>query len=147
MKKLRNASSPTGTLTVLSVSPVEEDHMSLQAIVGHSTWTLFKAHSVSAALALLQRHEISVILCESDLMPGTWIDMLENIGRLPHPPSLIVTSKHADDHLWSEALNLGGWDVLAKPFDRSEVFRSVKSGWQHWHNQTHMPAKAMTAAS
>jgi FixJ family two-component response regulator len=63
---------------------------------------------------------------------------------------LIVTSRLADEHLWSVALNLGAWDVLAKPFDRSEVFRGVKSGWQHWHDQTHMRAKAakvMTAAS
>jgi len=144
------ASSRTETLTVLSVSPLEEDHLSLQAIVGHSTWMLFKADRVPPALALLQRHEISVVLCERDLMPGTWIDMLENIRRLPHPPSLIVTSRLADEHLWSAAMNLGAWDVLAKPFDRSEVFRGVKAGWQHWRNQRDTratAAKVMTAAS
>ena len=144
------ANSITGTLTVLSVSPLEVDHLALQAIVGHSTWRLFNASSVSPALAFLQRHEISVVLCERDLMPGTWIDMLENIRHLEHPPSLIVTSRLADERLWSEALNLGAWDVLAKPFDRSEVFRSVKSGWQHWHDQIHTrttTARVMTAAS
>jgi len=144
------ASSTTGTLTVLSVSPLEEDHMSLQAIVGHSTWKLLNAGRVSTALAFLQEHEVSVVLCERDLMPGTWIDMLENMRHQPHPPSLIVTSRLADDRLWSEALNLGAWDVLAKPFDRSEVFRIVKSGWQHWHNRTYTRATAarvMQAAS
>jgi DNA-binding NtrC family response regulator len=144
------AINTTGTLTVLSVSPLEEDHLSLQAIVGHSRWRLLSADRVSPALALLQRHEISVVLCERDLMPGTWIDMLENMRELPHPPSLIVASRLADELLWSEALNLGAWDVLAKPFDRSEVFRSVKSGWQHWHDQIHTratPARVMSAAS
>jgi DNA-binding response OmpR family regulator len=141
------ASSPTGTLTVLSVSPLEEDHLSLQAIAGDSAWMLFKADRVSPALALLKRHEISVVLCECDLMPGTWMDMLENLKRLPHPPSLIVTSRLADEQLWSVALNVGAWDVLAKPFDRSEVIHGVKSGWQQWHNQNHMrAAKVMTAA-
>ena len=149
-KQPGNASSPTGTLTVLSVSPLEEDHLSLQAIVGHSTWMLVKADRVAPALDLLQRHDISVVLCERDLMPGTWIDMLESIRRLAHPPSLIVTSRLADEYLWSVALNLGAWDVLAKPFDRTEVFRCVKSGWQHWHDQANMratAAKVMTAAS
>jgi DNA-binding NtrC family response regulator len=137
------AGNPTETLTVLSVSPLEKDHLSLHAIIGHSTWRLFSAVGVPPALALLQGHEISVVLCERDLMPGTWIDMLENIKDLPHPPSLIVISRLADERLWSEALNLGAWDVLPKPFDRREVLRTVKSGWEHWHHQTHMRATAV----
>jgi DNA-binding response OmpR family regulator len=144
------ASSPTGTLTVLSVSPLEEDHLSLQAMVGHSTWTLFNARDLVSALALLQQHEIPVVLCERDLLPGTWVEMLENIRHLPNAPSLIVASRLADERLWAEALNLGAWDVLAKPFDRSEVFRSVKSGWQRWYDQIHMRAtvvEMMAAAS
>ena len=144
------ASNTTGILTVLSVSPLEEDHLTLQAILGHSAWVLFSARGLAPASALLQQHEISVLLCEDDLLPGTWIDMLENIRHLSHPPSLIVTSRLADERLWSEALNLGAWDVLAKPFDRKEVFRSVKSGWQKWYDQTQLRVAArdlMTAAS
>jgi hypothetical protein len=52
-------------------------------------------------------------------------------------------------HLWAEALNLGAWDVLAKPFDHIGVIRSVKSAWQRWHDQTHPHAitSALSAAS
>lgn len=142
------ASSPNGTLTVLSVSPIEEDHRSLRAIIGHSNWNYFKADSLPPALAFLQQHEISVILCERDLGLRTWVDILANIKHLTHPPSLIVTSRLADERLWAEALNLGVWDVLAKPFARSEVLRSVAQAGVHWHNQIQMPAmslKVMTA--
>jgi len=139
------ASSPKRTLTVLSVSPIEEDHLSLQAIVGHSTWMLFKADNLPSALALLQQHDIAVVLCERDLLPGTWIDVLERINALSRAPSLIVTSRLADDYLWSEALNLGAWDVVAEPFDPREVIRSVKSAWQHWHNPVQMPTLALKA--
>ena len=45
---------------------------------------------------------------------------------------LIVTSRLADDRLWAEALNLGAYDVLAKPFERMELVRSVSSAWLHW---------------
>jgi DNA-binding response OmpR family regulator len=98
-------------------------------------------------VALLQQHEIAVVLCERDLPSGTWIDLLESLRSLPDPPSLIVASRLADERLWAEALNLGAWDVLAKPFDRREVFRSVKSAWQHWYGQIPMRAAAMTAMS
>jgi hypothetical protein len=33
--------------------------------------------------------------------------------------------------------------VLAKPFDRTEVIRSVHSAWQHWLNQPYMRATAV----
>jgi len=144
------ASSSTGALAVLSVSPIESDHLSLQAIIGHSNWMLFKACDLASALVLLQQHEIAVVLLERDLLPERWTEVLEHIKSLPNAPSLIVASRLADDHLWAEALNLGAWDVLAKPFDRREVFRSVKSAWQHWHNRIQTSAlamKVMTAAS
>jgi DNA-binding NtrC family response regulator len=141
--------SPAKNVTVLSLSPHEIDHLSLQAIIGHSKWKLFTASDLASAVSLLHGHEISVLLCERDLRPGTWIDVLENIKFLPNAPSLIVASRLADDHLWAEALNLGAWDVLAKPFDHIGVIRSVKSAWQRWHDQTHPHAitSALSAAS
>jgi DNA-binding NtrC family response regulator len=142
--------SPARKLTVLSLSPHETDHLSLQTIIGHSKWMLFTASNLASTISLLQDHEISVLLCERDLLPGTWIDVLEHIMRLPNAPSLIVASRLADDRLWAEALNLGAWDVLAKPFDHIEVIRSVKSAWQRWHDQMHPQATAartMAAAS
>jgi DNA-binding NtrC family response regulator len=137
--------TPTaGTLTVLSVSPVDEDHSSLQAIIGKSKWILLKARNLISALALLQQHEVGVVLCERDLLPGTWIDVLEHIMALTNAPSMIVASRLADDRLWAEALNLGAWDVLAKPFNKIEVIRSVHSAWRRWHDQIHMRAAAVT---
>ena len=103
----------------------------------------------ASAFSVLHGHEISVVVCERTLQTGTWIDVLENIKVLPNVPSLIVASRLADDRLWAEALNLGAWDVLAKPFDHIGVIRSVKSAWQRWHDQTHPHAitSALSAAS
>lgn len=136
--------STTGTLTVISVSPLDEDHSSLQAIIGHSKWLLLKARDLVSTQALLQIHEVAVVLCERDLLPGTWIDVLKHINALANVPSLIVTSRLADDRLWGEALNLGAWDVLAKPFDPTEVIRSVHAAWRRWHDQIQMRATAVT---
>jgi DNA-binding NtrC family response regulator len=129
------ATSPPDILTVLSVSPLDADHLSLQTLIGDSTCILYKARELASALVLLQQHDIAVVLCERDLLPGSYIDVLEHINALRNAPSLIVASRLADDRLWAEALNLGAWDVLAKPFDRNELVRSVKSAWRHWHDQ------------
>jgi DNA-binding response OmpR family regulator len=143
-------SSPTGILTVLSVSPVQEDHRSLEGIIDHSNWTFLKADSLPRALTILQQQRISVVVCEWDLMSGVWVDILSNIKHLPDPPCLIVTSRLADERLWADALNLGAWDVLAKPFASGDVLRSVAQAGLHWHHQLQMPAlsmKVMTVAS
>jgi len=61
--------------------------------------------------------------------------MLDAIHRLRDQPELIVTSRLADDRLWAEALNLGAYDVLAKPFNRDEVLRSLSLAWLSWHRK------------
>ena len=55
-----------------------------------------------------------------------------------------MSSRLADDRLWAEALNLGAWDVLAKPFEKSEVLRAVSTAWLDWKNKQKIPTRAMT---
>jgi DNA-binding NtrC family response regulator len=128
------------TITVLSVSPTQDDHDVLERLLNRSKWQIRKALTFSSAVALLQETQISVVVCERDLLPGTWKDMLDHLTLLPQPPHLIVTSRLADDCLWAEALNVGAYDVLAKPFDRTEVLRSVSLACLHWNDQRHEAA-------
>jgi len=123
-------------VAVLSVSPIPDDHISLKQIIHYSElgvhsdsrWEL----RLTSAVSVLRQQQISVVICERDLQPGTWREMLEQVGCLPRPPLLIVSSRLADERLWAEALNLGAYDVLAKPFDKCEVIRTVTSAWLHW---------------
>ena len=133
-------------MTVLSVSPLAEDYFTLQAVLKYSMWEPYKADSIASALAVLRRREIGVVICERDLSPGTWIDMLDELRLLPGAPPLIVTSRLADERLWAEALNLGAYDVLAKPLERRELVRSVSLAWIDWRRQ-HEVVNAMRAAS
>ena len=84
-------------------------------------------------MEFLRNHRITVLVCGSVLPDGNWKQLLEGLAVLPAPPSLIVTSKHADDALWAEVLNLGAYDVLSKPFDRAEVTRTISLAWLQKH--------------
>jgi DNA-binding response OmpR family regulator len=61
--------------------------------------------------------------------------VLQDLRKLPVPPQLVVTSRLADDHLWAEVLNIGGFDVLARPLDRDEVERVVASASRHFETR------------
>jgi DNA-binding response OmpR family regulator len=95
-------------------------------------WDLLGVPALASAFSVLIETPVAVVLCDTDLQCGSWQDMLEYFSRVRHPPLLIVTSRLADERLWAEALNLGAYDVLAKPFAPSEVIRSVTSAWRHW---------------
>jgi hypothetical protein len=42
-------------------------------------------------------------------------------------PRLIVFSRNADDRLWAEVLNLGGFVLLATPFREEELVFAIGS--------------------
>jgi DNA-binding response OmpR family regulator len=121
--------------TVLSISPIEDDHNSLEQILSAFRLTLHRALTLASAMLFLAENHEPVVICERDLTPGTWKDILGGANVLPQPPCIIVTSRLADEHLWVEALNVGAYDVLAKPFETEEVVRSVISASRSWHDQ------------
>jgi len=119
-------------LTVLSVSGREEDHITLGHIFSHSNWQLHSVHNLGDACEALRRERVAVAICEQDLPDGNWKHLLAELIRCELPPVLVVTSRSADDCLWAEVLNLGGCDVLAKPFDAKEVVWAVSMAWNDW---------------
>jgi len=133
----RTALSPDlrNVVTVLSVTPYEEDQLGLRDIIGHSKWKLFGADRLESALAVLHQYEVGVVLSDRDLPPHSWTEILDVIHHFQNAPAMIVTSRSADERLWVEALNLGAYDVLAKPFDRDEVLRSVSMAWLNWNRK------------
>jgi DNA-binding response OmpR family regulator len=73
--------------------------------------------------------QFGIILCECKLPDGNWSEILNQISGAAEEPLLIVTSRIADVSLWAEVLNLGGYDLLAKPFSRQEVRHVLTSAW------------------
>ena len=80
----------------------------------------------------LRDNRVAVVVSESELSDGTWKDVLADLKSVPNPPRLIVTSDLADESLWAEVLNYGAYDVLAKPFHRSEILRIISLAWRDW---------------
>ncbi len=135
------------TVAVLAVSPHNSDHECLCGIFNHSNWRIASARTCHEAVRFLQSNRMAVIVCECHLPDGSWKNLLESLALLPYPPLMVVTSDHADDKLWAEVLNLGAYDVLSKPFDRSEVTRIISLAWLHWKDQTALRRRELVLQS
>ncbi len=135
MKKPLAIETGNAAIRLLAVMPIEEDHAQLDRMLPTPKWSIHKAHTLTTAVAQLKKHgPIPLLVCDRDLWPGTWKDMLKRLDGFSDPPFLIVTSRLADEQLWAEALNLGAYDVLAKPFDAQEVNRTLTSAWFRWRD-------------
>ena len=122
----------TASISVLSVSAFWDDPDTVEQILHPPQWTILKARTLKSAIAVLQSHRLPLVLCEQNLDQDTWRDLLVQVALIPSPPFLIVTSRLADEYLWAEALNLGAYDVLARPFDATELTRTLSSAWLRW---------------
>jgi DNA-binding response OmpR family regulator len=123
------------SVSALFVGGFEDELWLVQEVFRECGWRLFEAPDRLRASQCLRRHPVQVVIAKSDMPNGSWQEMLDHLRRLARPPLLIVTSRTADEHLWAEVLNLGGYDVLAQPFERDEMVRVIASACRHFGRQ------------
>src|SRR5437660_785850 len=140
MNKLPATAPRQENITLLTVNSSAEDRQSLESILDSNGWTIQGAKSIREATRLLKDGP-SLILCERDLPDGSWKDVFREAQRLDNPAPFVVVSRNADERFWAEVLNLGGFDVLLKPFVRNEVERVMNMASRHA-----VPAAAVCAA-
>lgn len=125
-------------LMLLLVGAVEDGNGRDESIFSQFRWSTQRVNSCREALPMITQGLHRVIVSERDLPDGNWKDVLRLATARRDPPLVIVTSRLADDYLWAEVLNLGGYDVLAKPLDRNEVQRTIWLAWHHWESRREM---------
>jgi DNA-binding response OmpR family regulator len=103
-------------MLVVAFGGSDEDRLALEGIAAAAGWSFRHVSDAKAAAAA------AVVICDAECFRDL-------IGRVDAP--VIVASTCADERLWAEVLNLGGFDVLSKPFDRKEVLWAVELAHAH----------------
>ena len=125
---------------VLAVLPPEEDEQALKEILASPSWSLHIA--TTFAEARLKLDASFVVITESSFPDGRgWRDLLCVIQDMIYPPPLIVADRLADERLWAEVLNLGAFDLLAKPYEAREVLHAVTVACSRRQHQESIAAR------
>jgi len=126
---------PIANQTILALLPAGEDRKLLSAIFIRTPWQMKFTHTLEEAQRALGLSP-GVVISDSCLPGGhSWKDLLYVMQNMEDPPPLIVADHLADERLWAEVLNLGGYDLLAKPFDGKEVLHAVTTACRHSENK------------
>ena len=116
---------PVSTV-ILFISAVPQDQSELRRILCPTHRTISSA-TCRRAVRQIRKGGLPIVVCDRDLPDGTWLDILSQVAASDDPPLLIVTSPLADERLWAEVLNLGGFDLIAKPFAAKEVLHVLRT--------------------
>jgi DNA-binding response OmpR family regulator len=124
----------------LLLGEYDEGRLLIHQVFREAGWGLIEARGRKEALERLEHNPVHVVITRSDSPDCDWKTVLQNLKRRLHPPQLIVTSRTADERLWSEVLSCGGYDVLPEPFRREEIERVVAAARRHYGPQQVMTA-------
>jgi two-component system response regulator PilR (NtrC family) len=108
---------------ILFLSERTSDAQRLTQMLRSLPLVLEHVPTLKQARIKLQQDRYDVILTESTLPDGRWLDVLHLARENPTELQVIVTDPFADAHFWAEALNMGAYDLLAQPFYEPEVRR------------------------
>jgi DNA-binding response OmpR family regulator len=123
------------SVEILTINSSEQDCSALQNIVSHSNWRYHCVHTLPEGAAFLRRNPVPVVICHRALSGGTWRDVVSLAREQDIPARVLVYCSKADDQFWMEVLESGGYDVLLKPFQASEVYRLVTLASQSWRKE------------
>jgi DNA-binding response OmpR family regulator len=122
-------------LSALLVGEYQGDRGLVHEVFGRLGWKLFEASDRRRAIECLDHNPVEVVIAESDVPNWNWKRVLKDLRDRSKPPQLVVTSRQADESLWSEVLNIGGYDVMAQPLEKHELERVVASAHRHFGSQ------------
>ncbi|HVF51679.1 MAG TPA: sigma-54 dependent transcriptional regulator, partial [Pyrinomonadaceae bacterium] len=109
---------------------VAEDEANLRLVIQKELQRL--GHEVrvapdgEAALRQLEEAAVDVLLCDINMPRMDGMELLRRVHQRPNPPEVIMLTGHATVESAIEAMKLGAYDYLSKPYRIAELDVLVK---------------------
>jgi len=133
--------SMENAVTALVVMPQERRSVLLDHLCSIRAHVLTASSCGEAAELLRDDPAVRVVLTDLSLPDGSWFDVLNRVGDLNTSAEVVVCARVADERLWTQVLEAGGFDILVEPYQEREVQRILSAA------TTGRPAHHWAAAS
>ena len=97
----------------------------LEFLLSREGYKVTLAESGRRAIAMLDKHDYDLLLCDIKLGDMTGLDVLR-ASKMKHPDTtVIMISAFATTETAVEAMNIGAYDYVPKPFDNEELKQTI----------------------
>ena len=90
-------------------------------------YTILEADSLARADQAVENHTPSVVLLDVRLASESGLDYLPRLVSKESPPLVIIVTAHGSERTAVQAIKLGAYDYLSKPFDVDELRILIKN--------------------
>jgi len=109
---------------------VVEDETNLRLVIQKELerlgYSVQSAPDGEAALELLEEAAVEVLLCDINMPRMDGMTLLKRVHERPNPPEVIMLTGHATVETAVEAMKLGAYDYLSKPYRIGELDALIK---------------------
>jgi len=103
----------------------------LRTGLGGNGYTVLTAGDGHAAMELLDRHEVDLVVLDLGLPDMDGLDILIRLRAAKSATPVIVLSSRGEERTKVEALELGADDYLVKPFGMAELVARIRVAQRH----------------
>jgi FixJ family two-component response regulator len=118
-------------LPVLLASERHDDYQVLQALLHDTKWSVARALSWNEVSRFCESAAHPVVLVDRHFQGSNWQSTVSSLLDPAANRCVILLSDVSDPYLWNELVQQGGFDVLARPFERHEVLRALAFAQRH----------------
>ncbi|HEY7388787.1 MAG TPA: hypothetical protein VH640_09775 [Bryobacteraceae bacterium] len=122
------------TATMVAAFRRDEDRRELGKILEPCGWKVIWSETCATACQAVQQSAAPIVISGRTFPDGEWRDLWRLLRGQSRPPMFVLASRLADESLWAEVLNLGGYNLLLKPFRPEEVVWTVHGALTAWRN-------------
>ncbi len=99
---------------------------SMRRVLEREQLTVLTAESAQRALEIIRQEPVAVIVTDFQMPGMTGLDLLRSVKRMAPETEVIVITAHGTIELAVEAMKLGAYDFVVKPFKRHDIVRGVQ---------------------
>src|SRR5947207_324257 len=111
--------------TVLLIEDEPTLSEALQNVLKHEGYEVVAASNAPQGLAAASKNDIQVVITDWKMPNGNGMEIVKSLHRSkPHVPVILMTGHHTTEAA-IEAMKLGAYDYIVKPFDPPEFLELV----------------------
>jgi DNA-binding NarL/FixJ family response regulator len=110
---------------ILIVDDVTKRRKHLKSMLVEREDTILEAETAEAALVLMQRSPVNMVITETELPTHSGLFLLQEVKQHHPETEVILTTHNASSFSLLQALRHGAFDFIVRPIDTSEILFNV----------------------